>query len=126
MKFFKIIREIKSKEGILHFQRYAILESKFLSIYIHTFTQPDKDKYEHDHPWDFLLLILKGGYREQSNNIKNRRNPGFLKFIKAEHRHKIVELNEIKSISLAICGERKREWGYHTDSGWVSNIDYRK
>ena len=126
MKFFKIIKEIKSKEGILHFQRYAIFESKFLSIYIHTFTQPDKDNYEHDHPWNFLLLILKGGYIEQSNNIKYIRNPGFIKFIRGEHRHKIIELNRKKSISIAICGKRKREWGYHIDNGWVSNLDFRK
>jgi hypothetical protein len=124
MKLFSIVKEIKSKAGKLHFRRFAIIESEYLSIYIHQFTQPDKDPFEHDHPWDFMLFILKGGYKEQTNNIIHRRNPGFIKYIKAEHRHKIVELNEETSISLAICGKRKREWGYHTDNGWVSNVEW--
>ncbi len=124
MKLFSIVKEIKSKEGKLHFKRFAIIESEYLSIYIHHFTQPDKDLYEHDHPWNFVLFILKGGYKEQTNNKTYKRNPGFLRFIKAEHRHKIVELNEDTSTSLAICGRRKREWGYHTDNGWISNEDW--
>ena len=126
MILFKTVKEIKSKAGTLHFKRFAIIESKYLSIYLHSFTQPDKDLWEHDHPWDFFLLILKGGYKEQTNNKVYKRNPGFFKFIEAEHRHKIVELNSNKSISLAICGERRREWGYHTDNGWVSQLDYKR
>lgn len=125
MILFKTVKEIRSKAGILHFKRFAIIESKYLSIYLHTFTQPDKDLYEHDHPWDFLLLILKGGYKEQISNKLYKRLPGFIKFIKAEHRHKIVKLNDKVSISLAICGERRREWGYHTDNGWIKNDEFR-
>ena len=126
MKLFKTVKEIKSKKGVLHFKRFAIVESDLFSIYLHYFTQPDNDPWEHDHPWDFFVFILKGGYKEQTNNVVHTRNPGFMRFIKAEHRHKILELNKKSSTSLAICGRRRREWGYHTDNGWVSQIEYRE
>ena len=127
MKLFKKVKEIKSKKsGEIHFRRYAIIETKPFSIYLHYFTRCDKDLHEHDHPWNFFLIILKGGYIEKSNGNYKMKTPLSMGYFKAEHSHQIVELNKKSSWSLAFVGRRKREWGYNTENGWVDNKTYRE
>jgi hypothetical protein len=65
MKFFKKVKTITSKEGELHFERWAIFESKWLSWYIHRIHKADRD-HLHSYPWNFLSLILKGCYLEEN------------------------------------------------------------
>lgn len=44
----------------------------------------------------------------------------------ADRFHKIKEMVSKKVITLAIVGKRKeREWGYHTESGFVDHQTYR-
>jgi hypothetical protein len=42
MKLFKWVKEIVSKDGKLHFKRFAILETDRFSIYIHRIYEGDK------------------------------------------------------------------------------------
>lgn len=39
------------------------LSTELCGVYVHRFLEPDVPVY-HDHPWNFLTLILKGGYTE--------------------------------------------------------------
>ncbi len=63
---FKLIKEIRSKEGILHFKRWEIFSStKFnFSIYLHGIYKADQDLHLHNHPWNIATLILWGSYIE--------------------------------------------------------------
>lgn len=44
--------------------RTTLLETKRGSLYLHKFVRSDRDVV-HDHPWDFVSLILWPGYLEQ-------------------------------------------------------------
>ncbi len=68
-----LIREIVSKKGEVHFQRYRILQTSLFSIYIHHILKSDEDKHPHNHPFSFLSIILKGGYVERLWNLKNNK-----------------------------------------------------
>jgi hypothetical protein len=127
MKFFKTTKVITSKNGELHFTRFAILEAKFFSIYIHKIYLGDKDPYLHNHPWNFFNLILKGCYVEELENNKLRlRNFLDFGFYDALTFHKINAV--IKPVTtLVITGKRYNDWGYYipeTDE-IISNTYYR-
>lgn len=66
MIFFKKVIEIRSKSGILHFTRWAIFKCKWFALYIHKISEADKDYHLHSHPWNFISIILKGSYKEES------------------------------------------------------------
>jgi hypothetical protein len=64
---FKLIKEIKSKQGVLHFKRWELFTSKRFnfSIYLHGIYKADEDPHLHNHPWNIATLILWGSYIEE-------------------------------------------------------------
>ena len=61
----KLLKEIISKNGKVHFRRWNVLSTPWFSIYIHGIYEEDKEQHLHDHPWDFMSMVLKGSYSEQ-------------------------------------------------------------
>jgi hypothetical protein len=127
----KLIKEIKSKEGVLHFKRWQILSTPFFSIYIHGIYHHDEDRHLHNHPWNIWTMILWGSYWEEIIDKKRRsvllRTPLSSAYRNSERFHKIKELKSQKVYTLAIVGRRKKEeWGYMTEKGFVNHINYRE
>jgi hypothetical protein len=71
----KLIKEIKSKDGKLHFRRWSLLDTPWFKIYIHGIYGPDEDLHLHNHPWDFKSFILSGSYIEQTQFGNNKIKP---------------------------------------------------
>lgn len=67
-----LIKEIKSKLGILHFQRWRIVQTPWFSIYIHRIFREDEDQHCHSHPWSFVSFILNGSYTEKYPDDSSR------------------------------------------------------
>jgi len=127
-KLFKklfLIKEIKSKLGVLHFRRWRLVSTPIFSVYIHNIYRADEDKYMHDHPWNYWAMILKGGYIEQVKNGFNTKLPGSFGFKKAENCHKIHHIIK-PTTTLFITFRRRRDWGYHTENGWIQHTFYRQ
>ena len=125
----KLVKEIRSKSGDLHFKRWEIWSTKWFNIYLHFINKADEDKHMHDHPWSFWSIILKGKYIEfleqpKPGSIVSR---GFLNmaYRKKNTYHMIGVLVE-PTWSLVITGPGGREWGYSTEQGWIDNKTYRK
>ena len=73
----------------------------------------------HDHPWDFLTIVLFRGYDELlAGGIVKRRFPGTIAFRRAETLHAVRLRNGRPSWSLCIIGRRRRRWGFMTKDGW--------
>ncbi len=141
---FKLKKEIKSKNGIVHFRRWSIMSTKWFNIYIHCIYKPDEDKNLHDHPWDFCSIILKGTYTEQISVIndedillkipskylptkKINRHPFSIVYRKSHVPHKILHILNSKPVwTLVITNTKNREWGYIGDNGWINHLEYRK
>lgn len=85
----------------------------------------DEDKDEHDHPWNFISIILKGGYLETSDFLSTTRRPGSIAYKRADESHRVVRIFG-KTYSLAIVWGKRREWGYQTNIGWVEAQEYRR
>lgn len=113
-----MVKEIVSKEGELHFQRYRLLSTSRGSIYIHRISKSDLDQHMHDHPWHFKSLILSGSYSE-----KTSRYPKFNFSIIEDFKSGDVVKHDARDIhkltlktpvvwTLVLTSGRERIWGY--------------
>lgn len=141
LRWLFLIREIKSQEGVLHFQRWRLIQTPWFAVYIHRIFKADEDKHCHDHPWSFLSVILSGGYsaywplyesaviacHKSSRTGWLVRNvvTGSIKYYKSTQPHRITRLINGPTTSLIFTGPRHREWGYDVDGEWVHNKEYR-
>lgn len=138
MIFFKKVLEIRSKQGILHFTRWAIFSCKWVSLYIHRFNQSDKDIYLHNHPWNFISVILKGSYFEESLNWswwplypKPKSEFKVKKFLTVSHMnrkvfHKVNEILKGPVYSLFLAYGEYQAWYYLVDNSKVESVIYRE
>lgn len=87
---------------------------------IHRFADVDKGG-PHDHPFDFVSTVLRGGYIERiwekaSNGLyRNRvvfREPGETFFIKAEHIHEIITLPNGPCTTMIVPQPHRRMSGF--------------
>jgi hypothetical protein len=127
-----LVKEIKSKEGIVHFRRYRLLATPFGCLYLHQILKSDEDLDKHDHPWDFESVILSGAYDEFSTYPPNFDEVYYNKYYagdtikhKAEDAHKI-RLRSKEVWTLVWVSGRERDWGYQTPMGWIGHQKYRQ
>lgn len=125
-----LIKEIKSKQGVLHFRRYRLLSTRWFSIYIHKIYKSDQDLHLHDHPWNYFNMILKGGYIEETieNNCKKKNVMIHYRysFRKATQCHKILHMITPCVTTLFITGKSYRTWGYQVNDAWIDHMTYRE
>ncbi len=61
------MRQVKRHDdGVLSacIERYSVIRSRFLTIYIHRFLGADQTGTMHDHPWHSASVVLAGSYTE--------------------------------------------------------------
>lgn len=126
----KLIKEIVSQAGVLHFQRFAIFQSKYFSIYLHKIYKADEDEHCHNHPWKISTFILKGAYIEEihkvgENLLLYRKRFNFATRERQKF-HKIKKLLSPMVTTLAFVIGKREEWGYMVDGRYIDNVTYRK
>lgn len=125
-----LIKEIRSKEGVLHFKRYRLLSTPWFNFYIHKIYKADRDLHLHDHPWNYFNIIIKGAYIEQTIENGVIKNNSMLCLCtsrrKATQCHKIAHMVTPCVTTLFITGKTFRMWGYNVDGNWIDNETYRK
>lgn len=125
--------------------RYRLVSTRWGGIYLHHLMRSDADRHLHDHPWAFWSLILWRGYvelepkrgqgapgifapnpyrrEEQLERVRMTWRPplGLVRH-RATDRHRLQLL--APAWSLIWIGPRVREWGFHTEHGWIPWQDY--
>ena len=123
-------------ESIYLLRYYLFPSSWSWNLYIHRFLRSDHD-VPHDHPFDFVGLVLSGGYDEYYMNhqtkeiVRGCNPPGSVLIRTASHIHKVIvrkvyEYKDRKKAPLTIIfrGPRYQGWGFHTDKGYVDFETY--
>lgn len=128
----KLIKEIRSKEGELHFKRWRLLKTPWFSICIHGIYMKDLDLHLHNHPWNICTMVLSGGYVEvlwdekkgrQAYKYRGRFNIGYRN---SNQFHKIGRLIKAPTYTLAILGKRRDyPWGYLVEGHFMDHETYR-
>lgn len=137
---------IADKCGAPYLVRYAI-NTPVGGVKLHHILRSDGDDALHDHPWNFVSIILWGGYWEHTKfhpetdafvhpiprrarlcapsradgtlTLRCWYGPGSVLRRRAECSHR-VELKEGRTAwTLVFTSNRTREWGFHTIKGWV-------
>jgi len=146
-------RIITREDGTPYLIRVYLIKTKLFQICIHQILQSDADCL-HDHPWNFISIILKGGYWEGTTPDQVLNGPeldffnyhhgnkiyyrwfgtGRILFRKAQWKHRLkLETEESyrtntvnkPATTLVIMFKRKREWGFFTKTGWVPWFKYK-
>ena len=122
-------REIEDIDGDeIYLRRWNLHLGRF-SIKLHHILRNDHDRCEHDHPWNFIRIILWGGYVEEVNGKKRTCKPWRpwapwrVYPVSGTFKHRVDTLVKGSSWSLILCGPRIRDWGFFTKHGWM---DWRK
>lgn len=118
-----LVREIISQAGVLHFQRWRIFYTSWFALYIHRIYQADRDDHLHSHPWNFVSLILSGGYDELTDERRWYPAGSFI-YHKHSDFHKIIELDKPTTTLVFTWGKRK-PWGFLVDGSIIDNDSYR-
>jgi len=123
-----LVKEIKSKQGIVHFRRYRLLKLPWFAVYLHHILRADEDSHEHTHPWNFLSIVLRGCYTERSLGKVLTRS--FLQHpIAYSNRirpHKILELKRPTWTLFFTFGRHQDNWGYDVDGSRIEHEQYRE
>jgi hypothetical protein len=121
---FRFKREIYRRPGELYLTRYYLFRTNWLGVYIHKLHVSDYP-VPHDHPWDFISCPLKTGYIEYDEHGKGvLRKPFRPAFRPAKRFHWLEKLDNRPTWSLFIRFKRIRDWGFLTNSDWISEKDY--
>lgn len=108
--------------------RYYLVDSERFAVYLHHLHVSDDDRHLHDHPWDFLSVLLSSGYYEHTESVQRlgsvkawRRRFSVL-YRPAEWRHRLDLVRP--TWTLVFRFRRRREWGFVTPRGWQPWQEY--
>ena len=134
-KRFKYV--IKNLEGVPYLVRYRLIQTNGWCVYLHHILRSDGDRELHDHPFDFITILLWGGYFEfQPDNmswlstcsfqqVSTRRGIFSVIRHKAKDPHRLELINDRPAWSLFIRGPRQRDWGFYINNrAWVKHDRY--
>lgn len=128
-----LVKQIDSKLGEKHFQRYRLIQTPWFAVYIHHICKSDMEKDAHDHPWNFSSILLEGAYQEKSwcapnfddEATYNTYYSGDVVKHKATDAHKLTLISD-SVWTLVFTSGRERIWGYQTSAGWIDHLTYRQ
>ena len=125
-KFF-LTKEVYIQNNIVQFQRWRIFSCPLFSIYIHILYHGDPVPHLHNHPFNFLCLVLFGHFSEEIN--KKTKYPyhrffGEFYKIKLKDFHRIKEVHK-KSALLILTGPKKKStWEYKVNKKLIDYTVY--
>jgi hypothetical protein len=137
----EIVDECHDGSGLLMTRYYLTPKIFGCRLVIHQFHRSDNDRHYHDHPWNFISLILKGSYIEHFpvGNVRLDIPPQDIQ--QAHQRWDIikrpktwkhwVELHKKPNRmlyeecwTLVLLYGQRRNWGFWTKEGWIKHDQY--
>ena len=88
-------------------------------MYLHIIRRADWAHCQHDHPWAFTTIILRGGYEEQVGDELFVRKPGYIGYRPRTFEHRITRLLSDTAVTLVLRGPNHDSWGFRTAIGKV-------
>lgn len=113
---------IYREAGRVYLRRWWILpRNKYLNVYLHEFNDSDDDRALHNHPWNWVSIILKGYYWEHLENGVFFRLQGSARRGSAGSFHRVELVNgpdgPRKVWTLFITTKRIQDWGFMCPGG---------
>lgn len=116
--------------GRPYMYRYHIFKNKNeddqqtgFNIFIHKIVQSD-GRHLHDHPWNYITVILKGGYKEYTPLGVYNQSPGHVLFRRAKSLHRLELYHNEPCWTLFVRFKQKRKWGFIVNGQWIDCKTY--
>jgi hypothetical protein len=124
--------ESAQRKGYVYLRRLRIIQTPLFAVYLHFIFEVDNDQDPHDHPINFVSIVLHGGYSEQVYYDQSNLNKHFFQThsVFSVHKmpkkwaHQIIKIRK-KTVTLLLIGRRSRQWGFWTKDGWIDQNTYR-
>lgn len=125
---------IPCENGLVYLVRWRLVQTPWFGVYLHDLLEPDSDRDPHDHPWNFISIVLRGGYLERFYEQRvgfqqKTRDQVWRRWswhrMGTDHAH-MIRTVEPRTKTLILTGRRSRNWGFWTDDGWVAWQNYEK
>lgn len=117
-------------DGAVYMDRWQLIRSPWVDVYINRINTPDDDPYPHNHPWRRAWSFkLYGGYTEEIRWGSGlwaswNRTPKW--FSRIPDVHRIVALtNDRPCWTLFVGVQRRRVWGFFDHAGKFIRHDHR-
>ena len=107
-----------------YMERRWVFVCPWFSVRMHHILRSDIDRHMHDHPFNYMTIILKGGYWEHTPKGVSWVGKGSVRVRKAEALHRLELPKDETAWTLFFMGPRKRKWGFQTEEGWVDYETY--
>jgi hypothetical protein len=119
-------------DGDPYLDRLRILETPWLSVYLHHIHREDREADPHDHPWAFASLVLCGSYREAvwpdktafgRRSVTRDRSRWSVRRTPRQAAHMITQVKG-PLWTLVVTGRDHGEWGFYRDRRYVPWREY--
>lgn len=93
---------------------------------VHWLLRADPQPDLHDHPNDFISVVLRGGYieeREGIGGLRRLKEVGFWNLVRAEDRHRIRSVRK-GTITLVFANKVHRDWGFWRAEKFIGWREY--
>ena len=95
-------------------------------LMLHWFLPGRAERDCHDHPRDFLTLVLWGSYTDTRRDGKvDHVHAPTIRWRRAEHAH-ATQAGPYGCLTLALFGRRRRRWGFWRAGSWWPWQDYER
>lgn len=101
-----------------------VAETPWFSVRLHHWLRSDDTRAHHDHPWDFVTLVVKGRYFDEHSIdpvnamgltdvavVEELRAP-CLRYRHAAHRHAVRVVPTEHAWTILLTGPIVRRWGF--------------
>lgn len=111
-------RELSREDGAVYMDRWQLLKTGLLSVYINRINLPDYDELLHNHPWKHCYSVKLWNYYEEQVPGPEFRVPG--RFSRIPEQHRITYLGGEKPVWTLFIGWRStHKWGFIAHDGAV-------
>ncbi|XLY90556.1 hypothetical protein ACK8QS_22305 (plasmid) [Ectopseudomonas mendocina] len=113
----RIFKTLPDGQQSEYLERYSIVRTRPLAIYLHHFVDRDQDTELHDHPWTAVSLVLTGGYTERylaTDMQTAERQVRWLNVIRPDRFH-MISAAQPGTWTLVVRFKRQKGWGFLGD-----------
>ncbi len=105
-----------------YMRRYHLKNTSDQAMRFHHILASDPGRVMHDHPWDFVSVMLAGSYTEVTPRGEVTYEAPCVITRKAEQLHRLELAGPVWTY--VVCGPVRRRWGFMTAHGWVWHKAY--
>lgn len=111
-RFGPFVKQIITVSGQEYMRRYEF-DLLWLRVCLHRFSTADPEPALHNHPWNAIFFVLRGGYIEQT--LAGTKDIRWVNFVARSTFHRIVGLRRTPTWTFGMLFGRHTSWGFYTD-----------